>query len=510
MRTIIPGPPGTGKTHHLINHYLMKEVEEYKTSTNKIAYITFSNAATNEALKRIGNLFPKLNIKKDFLNVKTMHKMGTRELGINTNERLLKGNGKWKAFKNFSKICSDISFEAGESDNGMPSYQGREMKIIEYARSKKIDLLEAAIQLDYHHFVDIDFIEQVNADLQSYKQQTGMVEFSDMINEFVKKDKCPPLDVVFLDEAQDLSPLQWDMFFYIESKCKRSYIAGDDDQTIYSFQGADADIFINLKGTLDPRTQSRRVPRSVLKKALTVLPHISKRREKVWLPRDAEGKVFENYSLDNVDFTKGNWMILSITNEMMRPVVEHLNFLNIRFDCKFNDLLPKSLLQAYRVWTRLNQGATVSGEEALSVYEYLSYDMKHTKWGFTSGDSLQNIDTVDLDELMLNHGLLINGSWEQLNIKEESKLYIKKLLELGEDLFKDARIKISTIHGVKGEQCDNVVLFTDLTKKIYEEAQKNADPLHRTFFVGITRTKENLYIMQSTEEYYYSVGDPIL
>jgi superfamily I DNA/RNA helicase len=337
MRTIIPGPPGTGKTYHLINHYLMKEVEEYKTPTYKIAYITFSNAATNEALKRIGDLFPRLSVKKDFPNVKTMHKMGTRELGINTSEKLLKGS-KWKAFKNFSKICSDISFEAGEYENGMPAYQGREMKIIEYARSKKISLLESAIQLDYHHFVDIDFIEQVNADLKSYKEQTGMIEFSDMINEFVKKDKCPPLDVVFLDEAQDLSPLQWDMFFYIESKCKRSYIAGDDDQTIYSFQGADANIFINLKGTLDPRTQSRRVPRSVLKKALSVLPHITKRREKIWLPRDAEGKVFENYSLENIDFTKDNWMILSITNEMMRPVVEHLNYLNIRFDCKFNDL----------------------------------------------------------------------------------------------------------------------------------------------------------------------------
>ena len=146
----------------------------------------------------------------------------------------------------------------------------------------------------------------------------------------------------------------------------------------------------------------------------------------------------------------------------------------------------------------------------MKIYEYLAYDMGHTKWGFTSGDSLQNIDTVDLDELMLNHGLLITGSWEQLKIPEQSKLYIKKLLESGEDLFKDARIKISTIHGVKGEQCDNVVLFTDLTRKIHEEAQKNADPLHRTFFVGITRTKENLYIMQSTEEYYYTVGDPIL
>ena len=392
----------------------------------------------------------------------------------------------------------------------MPAYQGKEMKIIEYSRSKKISLLQSAIELDYHHFVNINFVEQVYADLESYKEQTGMIEYSDMIKQFVKKDKCPPLDVVFLDEAQDLSPLQWDMFFYIESKCKRSYIAGDDDQTIYSFQGADADIFINLKGTLDPRTQSRRVPRAVLKKALTILPHLSKRREKIWLPRDAEGNVYENCLLDNIDFTQGNWMVLTITNEMMRPVVEHLNYLNIRFNCKFNDLLPNPLLRAYRVWIRLNQGATVSGEEAQSVYEYLSYDMKHTKWGFTGGKSLEAINSVDLDELMLNHGLLISGSWEQLNIKEESKLYIKKLLDLGEDLFKDARIKISTMHGVKGEQCDNVVVFTDLTRKIYEEALKNADPLHRTFFVGLTRTKENLYIMQPTEEYYYTIGDPIL
>ena len=67
---------------------------------------------------------------------------------------------------------------------------------------------------------------------------------------FVKKDKRLALDAVFLDEAQDLSPLQWDMFFHIEEQCKRSYIAGDDDQTIYGFQGADPSIFINLRGEI--------------------------------------------------------------------------------------------------------------------------------------------------------------------------------------------------------------------------------------------------------------------
>jgi len=509
-RTIIPGPPGTGKTYHLTNHYLRKEIEEYKTPTNRIAYITFSKAATEEAKKRIDTLFPNYDLKKHFPYISTMHSMGTRQLGIDTSNKLLKGS-KWKSFQNFSTISRDVNFGNYVNDVGHVIQKDRHMQVIEYARNKKlIDLSEAAQELGYHHSLNLYKTEQIYADLESYKKQTGMIEYSDMIKQFVKKDKCPPLDVVFLDEAQDLSPLQWDMFFYIESKCKRSYIAGDDDQTIYSFQGADADIFINLKGTLDPRTQSRRVPRTVLKKALTILPHLSKRREKIWLPRDAEGNVYENCLLDNIDFTQGNWMVLTITNEMMRPVVEHLNYLNIRFNCKFNDLLPNPLLRAYRVWIRLNQGATVSGEEAQSVYEYLSYDMKHTKWGFTGGKSLEAINSVDLDELMLNHGLLISGSWEQLNIKEESKLYIKKLLDLGEDLFKDARIKISTMHGVKGEQCDNVVVFTDLTRKIYEEALKNADPLHRTFFVGLTRTKENLYIMQPTEEYYYTIGDPIL
>ena len=54
------------------------------------------------------------------------------------------------------------------------------------------------------------------------------------------------------------------------------------------------------------------------------------------------------------------------------------------------------------------------------------------------------------------HGLRAALSWEQLKFPESSKLYIKKLLESGDDLMKPARIKLSTIHGVKGEECDNV------------------------------------------------------
>jgi hypothetical protein len=95
------------------------------------------------------------------------------------------------------------------------------------------------------------------------------------------------------------------------------------------------------------------------------------------------------------------------------------------------------------------------------------------KYKFSSGNSLDVADFVDLDDLMLDHGLLVSGSWEQLNFKEDTKLYIKSLLENGDDLFKPARIKVSTIHGVKGEECENVVLYTGMEKIIYDAALRN-------------------------------------
>jgi superfamily I DNA/RNA helicase len=508
-RVIIPGPPGTGKTYHLINNYLKKEIEEHKTPSDKIAYLTFSNAATNEARKRITSAFPTI---KEFPYICTMHSLGTRQLNIDTNTQLLKDE-KWNAFKNFSQICKDLSFDSYfDPYTEAITYKNDHMKVIEYSRCKKISIMDAAIELDKHHTIDIWLTEQIEADLRSYKQQTGMIEYSDMIKQFIEKDKCPPLSVVFLDEAQDLNPLQWDMFNYIESRCERSYIAGDDDQTIYTFQGADPNIFINLSGQMDPRIESRRCPRVVHRKALDILQHVENRMIKSWLPRDAEGKIFEDQTLDNIDFSKGEWMIIARTNQMLNPIKSHLTSLNLRFDSKTNVLLSPELLKAYQTWVRLNQGATVGAEEAKSIYKVLTVDKNLVKYKFSSGNSLDVADFVDLDDLMLDHGLLVSGSWEQLNFKEDTKLYIKSLLENGDDLFKPARIKVSTIHGVKGEECENVVLYTGMEKIIYDAALRNPDPEHRLFFVGVTRAKENLYIMQpDIDDYYnYIPGDPIL
>ena len=504
VRTIIPGPPGTGKTWTLVNHYLAKEINDLHTNPKRIVYVTFSNAAADEANERI---------KHSLLYISTLHHLGTRECNIDTTTQLLKDR-KWKQFTSQSQICRGMKFETKKDIYGNTIHQNPHMRIITYSRSKKVDLIEAALQLDLHHSVDLWLTEQIDEDLRSYKDQTGMVEFSDMITQFVKEDKRLALDAVFLDEAQDLSPLQWDMFFHIEEQCKRSYIAGDDDQTIYGFQGADPSIFINLKGTFDNQIKSHRVPKKIHAKALEILKHINERLDKPWEARDEEGTYKENCLLNDFDFKIDEWMILAQTNAQLKEPAQFLNDLNLRYKGGQNELLPADLLKAYRIWTRLNDGASVSGEEAQHVIKNF-LRKKQVKHSFGEGRLLDTVDTVTLEELQEEHGLLVTGSWEHLHMSDEQKNYIKLLLKNGDDLITDSKIELSTIHGAKGRECENVILYIDFGSEdendfLAREADKDPDKIHRLFFVGVTRAKQNLYIIESTQTNFYNIGYPIV
>ena len=85
----------------------------------------------------------------------------------------------------------------------------------------------------------------------------------------------------------------------------------------------------------------------------------------------------------------------------------------------------------------------------------------------------------------------------------EECLYIREMLSNGEELNKPPRVKLSTIHSAKGGEADNVLLILDNTKTIRESAEKNedkADEENRVWYVGVTRTKQNLYIMAARKE----------
>ena len=103
-----------------------------------------------------------------------------------------------------------------------------------------------------------------------------------------------------------------------------------------------------------------------------------------------------------------------------------------------------------------------------------------------------------IDQLTKDFGLKTKKVWLEAFDDAGSRRieYLRKMRANGEQLNKKPRIELSTIHAAKGGESQNVVLLTDLTKTTLDTYEKNPDDENRLFYVGATRTKENLHIIE--------------
>ena len=145
------------------------------------------------------------------------------------------------------------------------------------------------------------------------------------------------------------------------------------------------------------------------------------------------------------------------------------------------------------------------------MYSYMSVTGGKIQRGFGTGKSFKEIseEVICLDDLRKDHGLLATGSWQQAfdKLDERRKQYILTLQENKEDISPTSkpRIRLSTIHGAKGDEDENIVHFLDLDILSYNEFQRNPNPEHRLQFVGVTRTISNLYLVNPTGQYGYQI-----
>jgi superfamily I DNA/RNA helicase len=87
------------------------------------------------------------------------------------------------------------------------------------------------------------------------------------------------------------------------------------------------------------------------------------------------------------------------------------------------------------------------------------------------------------------------------NAPQKKVRYIRRMRENGEKLNSSPRITLSTIHGVKGGEQDNVVLLTDLSRNTQRNYEQNPDDENRLFYVGATRAKNHLHIIRPKDIY---------
>jgi len=278
------------------------------------------------------------------------------------------------------------------------------------------------------------------------------------------------------------------------------FVAGDDDQGIYRWAGADINHFVGLDGGSEVLSQSYRVPRSIHRIADSVVQRIRHRQKKVWSPRQEEGSVERTYDESTVQFGDGEWLVLAQANYMMDDLANSLSSSGHYFERKGSPSLKKSVRNAIGSWNYLQEGAghEVSLKEAVNMYDHISSGAGRLKRG--AKKMLGGADEQDLFSLSVlrqHFGLETpDVTWDMAldRMADEDRAYASALINRGVNIFQKPKIKLSTIHGAKGGEADNVLLFTDLSGKALKDMEENPDDGNRVLYVGITRAKQNLVL----------------
>ena len=485
------GPPGTGKTTTLLN-YVDKALEQ-GVAPSQIAFLAFTRKAASEAKERAAQRFG-LNEKDDLPYFRTLHSLSYRLLGIRDKDLMSKTH-----FDDLSKkikVNLHVKPHYDFEDSPTAITEHPVLGLVNLARLKKTDLRSEYNQTTLQEsWPEVEYIAH---SYENYKQFHGVLDFTDMLDLFVKEAPrvCPEFELCFLDEAQDLSPLQWDIAHAIDKKSKKMYCAGDDDQAIYRWAGADVDHFINLPGGSEVLSQSYRIPRSVHRLAESIAQRIHRRFPKKYNPKEEEGSVTRMSDIAEIDMSEGTWLIMAQANYMLSDIASQLKTNGYLFERNGSRSISERLSVAVNAWEQMRKGRPITLKAAQVVYSFMSGNGSHVARGKKKIEAPDDqLFTIEL--LQKEHGLLIDDSliWHEAmdKIPGNDRIYITALLRKGEKFNAVPRIRLSTIHGTKGGEAENVVLMTDLTYAAMRGG--NPDDLHRVFYVGVTRTKDNLYLI---------------
>ena len=487
MKTIVLGPPGTGKTTTLLN-----KVDDYlkETDPDRIGYFAFTQKAAYHARDEE---IKKFNLTEDDLPYfRTLHSLAFRKLGLKKDQvmqsRHYKDLGK--------KLGFPVSYAEHQEDHGIFTSDSEYLQIIQLAQLRNITPEQQYNRREHTQDLELDKLDIIYNELKRYKKEYNLIDFNDMILNFIKSDLSPKFDVIFIDEAQDLSLMQWDMTKTIWNKTEDTFIAGDDDQAIFKWAGADVDSFIALQDQMInlPLIQSHRIPIKIHQLAMGIINRIKHRINKTWQPKTNEGSLHRHFDVDSVDMSSGEWLVLARTKHMLKEIEDVLYRKGLYYETRHKRSYEKDIQEAATNWEHLRQGQLLNYKQIEKIYGYMSpnHRDKTLMYGMTKGSF------YGIDQLTKDFGLKTKKVWFEAFDDAGSRRieYLRKMRANGEQLNKKPRIELSTIHAAKGGESQNVVLLTDLTKTTLDTYEKNPDDENRLFYVGATRTKENLHIIE--------------
>lgn len=528
----VTGPPGTGKTT-----WLSRQVgRAIKKHGSQIGVVSFTKAAAVEAAGR------GLPIPDNMVG--TLHSMCYRAFG-STRIFEIDGIKAWNAehpewsLESVGKGALDEPEDSGSKTQGESLCQQ--------------SCIYRARMLPQESWADTEAGKFYEA-LKSFKHANGFKDFTDLIEDAL--DHVPAMpgepEIIFVDEAQDFSPLELALVRKWGERANQLIIIGDELQCLYGFKGSTPEGFLTPE--LPPENeiilkQSWRLPKEIHEIAVSWISRCASYRKTDYLPREGEGECREEsfntrfpdalvddaiaYSSSgkSVMFLAScGYMLDRLKHEMrQRGLPFHNPYRKKRGD--WNPLRGvgerircylrpdfETFGEKARVWTgyELNRWA-----DELEASGTLKRGAKKRLVEFKEHAS-EPMDMEKLAELFEPESLIAltnavqSGTKPALQWLEDHSLESKrKLIEYpirvardhgGKALAESPKIILGTIHSVKGGEADRVYLFPDLAPNGYrtgwgEDTPQEKDAIRRMFYVGMTRARESLILCQQSTPY---------
>jgi len=541
----IAGPPGTGKTTYLVKKYY-EALSTYQPAD--IIVISHTNTAAdhirgkileiksmNNYLQETGiNVLDIVQANKKTLerNVSTIHKyckdqlLGATVFEINDYDVLKQ---KYPIFNDWTK---NIKFNyTTRLFKSHPFF-----KFVSFARDNGKELTKYYRELSYEdrelYKYSITELNEMNNLYTEYKTnslinggRSSILDFQDMVEKFCELRKDPIIKVLIIDEAQDSSCIQRRAEEKMSRNSELFYKAGDPDQTIFEFAGADPHAF-HLEFA-HPEVELKigyRCPRLINEWCREIIKPIWLKYEytRTWSPmreldKDGkptgpivEGEIFNLMSLtqdpnlhelSNRLLNTKETFIFTYRGGEPENLIDFLiknnmpmGFLSDKIKC-FS--YPKKEIEVQRMYLNF-----CFGKEELPLSKIKKIIKSMDPGYYQPGFKIEHLEELEKKKYTLDYCIdsgflspVIKKTSDFQNITAQSDLkiknYVRNIVNNNRDL-QDIRVFVANIHTIKGMEFDNVVLDLKINRE-----ERTMDDKRRIKFVAGSRAKKTLWTIKS-------------
>ena len=344
---------GSGKTRAL-THRVAYLIEEKGVAPWNILAITFTNKAAGEMRERVNSL---VEYGADSVWVSTFHSLCVRIL-----RRFIENLGYDSSFSIYDTDDQKTLMKQIFKNLDINTKQYKErgvLGIISAAKNELISPEEFAMNARISGTFRDQKIAELYREYQTQLKKNNALDFDDLLVKTVELfDNNPEIldyyqekfRYIMVDEYQDTNTAQFRLVSQLAKKYGNICVVGDDDQSIYSFRGANIRNILNFEETFPGARvikleQNYRSTRTILNAANGVIRNNSGRKDKTLWTENPEGsrvrvKIFDTAYDEAEGIVKdmikqgGSWKdyaVLYRTNAQSRIIEEKCIAYNVPY-----------------------------------------------------------------------------------------------------------------------------------------------------------------------------------